>query len=129
ALACGRVKSREVCDRQRRRQMGMDLLGGRAIETREAGAQNFVTADDLGQRPSQRRDIKAAREAQGRRRVVEGIGRLPLVEEPEPLLRIREWKVAATLASFERRLGRQPRLLFKRLLDAGREGGHGGLLE
>jgi len=71
---------------RRERVRGGDDLRRPAVNRREGGAQRLVPADDLGQRPFQRKDVQWPRQAHGRRDVVERAARLKLIQEPEPLL-------------------------------------------
>ena len=71
-------------------------------------SQRRVSRDDRGDTHLQRRFVESARQAHGARNVIGGRPRIGPIEEPEPGLRVRERKDAATARAF-RTKGRRER--------------------
>src|SRR5262249_10848748 len=68
-----------------------------AVLRGEGGAQDFVAPGNFLQRELEGVDIEGPAESDGGGDVVEGAAGLPLVKEPQPLLRKRERKVIFTV--------------------------------
>ena len=85
-LALAFSEPRQVDHRQRQPVVRVDPLHGPAVAEPEAGAQGPVAADDLAQRRRQDADLEGSPQAQGKRQVVPGNGRLEPGQEPQPPL-------------------------------------------
>ena len=79
-----------------------DNLYRHAAVRGEGRAQRLVTPDNLVERKAERRDIERAGQAKASRRVVRRAG-LELLDEPEPLLRERQRRLAVSRHGPERR--------------------------
>src|SRR5262245_44552563 len=101
----------------------MDLLARFSILEWETGTQRLVTRDDLIETPAERLRIEPPDEPPRARNVVGGAPRLQLIDEPQPLLRIRERQLPIARNSRDRFHGRfaAPALL---LFDLRRDGSH-----
>ena len=86
---------------RRRRRLCEHLLERLAVDLGEDGAQRLVAADDLRQRPAERRTVQPAGERDRRLQVVEQAAGLQPVDEPDALLRGGEGEAGAA----RRRLG------------------------
>src|SRR5690349_19574615 len=70
----------------------MDDLLRLAIADREGGAQCFMAADDFSKRRAESGAVESSAEPYCQRNVVGGRGRIKLMDEPQPLLRVGEWR-------------------------------------
>ena len=79
----------EIDHRQFQPEFGRDHLHRPAFDGDKMGAQGFVAADDLVEGAAlQHTDVEGEVQVERVVDVVERVGRLQLVEEPEPLLGI-----------------------------------------
>jgi hypothetical protein len=69
-----------------------DELEGVAIEGTKGSAEGFVAAEDLVEAGVQSREVEGSLDGDGSRNQVGGVAGGELVQEPKPLLRVRERK-------------------------------------
>src|SRR5689334_18127781 len=93
-----------------------------AVFDSESGAQRFMTAHDLRQRRTQRREVEFAGETHGERNVVGRRAGIELMNEPQSLLRVREWQRLVSRNAFDGRSNESARLLQSKVDTLGQAG-------
>ncbi len=89
-----RIRGREIDGLHMKRDVGRDqplLVSGRT----DAAAEDVVPRDHAGEARFERRHVERAAQAERHWHVIGGASRLELIEEPQPLLLVRERRVAA----------------------------------
>ena len=81
-----RVRPAGQVDPFESRSARADRLDRPAVALGEGAAQHVVPVGELGQRPVEELDVQGAVDAQRDRQVVRDVGRVELVQEPEPFL-------------------------------------------
>src|SRR5690348_12080734 len=76
------------------------------VNHRKAGAENFMAADDFIQSSGKGFNVQCALQTHQRWNMVYATSRLNLIQEPEPLLRERQWKPVFTRAARDRWRGK-----------------------
>ncbi|PBJ04964.1 hypothetical protein BSF43_41360 [Pseudomonas ogarae] len=92
ASASGGGQARQVFEGQRDVQRWADALARHAVGVVDAGAQDFVAHQQAVQAGVQRLDVEFTLEVQGERDVEQGGARRQLLDEPQALLRERQWQ-------------------------------------
>ena len=97
----------KVKDTAKAAMLSQNVTSVRSIDDFENRAQPIVTRDDCLQSLDESFNVKWAREARGRRRVVQRLARHQLIQNPKALLVVRERRRRSIRATLDRsrRLG------------------------